>query len=112
MAHDVFGNKRQCEIPQQDILKCQAIRRIKIILHDFNNNPSQKDRHENESTLMNQFASIFVSNCYTNTSLLNDFHHIKYVHRADDNDEAFSKIHEYFIDDIIIEHDIEHFIRF
>eukprot|EP01083_Nonionella_stella_P200708 734779_1 len=100
MAHDVFGNKRQCEIPQQDILKCQAIRRIKIILHDFNNNPSQKDRHENESTLMNQFASIFVSNCYTNTSLLNDFHHIKYVHRADDNDEAFSKIHEYFIDGI------------
>eukprot|EP01083_Nonionella_stella_P144689 452189_1 len=49
---------------------------------------------------MNKFASLFITNHYTNASLLNDFHHIKYTHHADDTDRAFSKIYEYCIDDI------------
>eukprot|EP01083_Nonionella_stella_P159508 520392_1 len=97
---EVFEEKRQCEISQQGVLKCQAINRIRTILHGFNDNPLHKDPHENESNLMNKFALIFIDNHYTNTSLLNDFHHIKYAHHADDNDDAFSKIHEYLIDGI------------
>eukprot|EP01083_Nonionella_stella_P221283 790744_1 len=100
MAHSSFGNKRQCEIPHQDTSKCEAIKRIKYILHEFNDNPLHKDREENESNLMDKFAAIFIDNHYTNTSLLNDFHHVKYIHDADDNDEAFAKIYEYFTDGI------------
>eukprot|EP01083_Nonionella_stella_P232714 820616_1 len=103
MAHSLltlFENKRQCDIPHQDASKCEAIKRIKYILHEFNDNPLREDREENESNLMDKFAAIFISNHYTNTSLLNDFHHVKYIHDADDNDEAFAKLYEYFTDEI------------
>eukprot|EP01083_Nonionella_stella_P083341 230388_1 len=95
MAHQVFGNTHQCEIIdiEQNTFKCQAIKRIQIILHEFND-----DQHE--PNLVEKFATIFISNGYTNTSLLNDFHHIKYMHHADDNDDAFSKIYEHVIDGI------------
>eukprot|EP01083_Nonionella_stella_P221285 790747_1 len=104
MAHryQVFSDIHQCEIQeiQEAILKCQSIKRIQIILHEFNDDPLHKDPHKNESNLEDKFASIFIRNGYTNTSLLNDFHHIKYMHHADDNDDAFSKIYEHVIDGI------------
>eukprot|EP01083_Nonionella_stella_P083339 230384_1 len=95
MAHQVFGNTHQCEIIdiEQNTFKCQAIKRIQIILHEFND-----DQHE--PNLVEKFATIFISNGYTNTSLLNDFHHIKYTHHADDDDSVFSKIHTYFVNEI------------
>eukprot|EP01083_Nonionella_stella_P065986 173396_1 len=89
MAHEIFENKRQCETPRSPPLSdprhCLAVNRIKIILHEFNDDPLHKDRRGNESKLMDKFASIFISHGYTNTSLLNDFHHIKYAHNVDDN---------------------------
>eukprot|EP01083_Nonionella_stella_P213362 769620_1 len=94
---NVFENEYQCEI-SQNTLKCQAINRIQLILHEFNDYSLHKDRHVNQSNLMDKFESIFINNRYTNTSLLNDFHHIKYMHRADDNNEVFSKLYEKFID--------------
>eukprot|EP01083_Nonionella_stella_P221287 790750_1 len=97
MAHDVFQSKSKCEISQQNALKCPAINRMRVILQEFNLNPL---RHENEYNLLDKLASIFKNNDYTNTSLLNDFHHIKYMHHADDNDDAFQKIYEYFVDGI------------
>eukprot|EP01083_Nonionella_stella_P235141 827135_1 len=102
MAHEVsvFGNKRHCGMAEQNTLKCQSINRIKIIVREFNAKCLHKDRSENESNLMDKFESIFITNDYTKTSLLNDFHHIKYTHNADENDDAFSKIYEYITDGI------------
>eukprot|EP01083_Nonionella_stella_P221286 790749_1 len=97
MAHDVFQSKSKCEISQQNALKCPAINRMRVILQEFNLNPL---RHENEYNLLDKLASIFKNNDYTNTSLLNDFHHIKHMHCADDDDYMFARIYEYFIDDI------------
>eukprot|EP01083_Nonionella_stella_P039600 107698_1 len=98
MAHDVFASKRQCEIhPKNTLNICQAINRIKIILHALNDDLLRENPHENQSHLMDKFASIFIRNHYTNTSLLNDFHHIKYMHNADDNDGVFAQIYQYFI---------------
>eukprot|EP01083_Nonionella_stella_P074939 203431_1 len=57
MAH-VFKNKDQCSMPHQIALQCPAINRIKIILHEFNH----KDQHENEYTLMDKLAPIFINN--------------------------------------------------
>eukprot|EP01083_Nonionella_stella_P003583 10304_1 len=99
MAYKVFGNKHQCDVSQlqpQDPqfvlhpLKCQAMNRIKIILHLVN-------EHEDESNFMDELTSIFTPNHYTNTSLLNDFHHIKYTHHVDDDDAVFAKTYEYFV---------------
>eukprot|EP01083_Nonionella_stella_P213363 769621_1 len=96
-GQELFKNKDKCETSPQNVLKCPAINRIRIILHEFNLNLLHKDQHD-EYNLMDKLAPIFFDNRYTNTSLLNDFHHIKYMHRADDNNEVFSKLYEKFID--------------
>eukprot|EP01083_Nonionella_stella_P118571 354000_1 len=99
-SRNVFGNKNQCNVEKPNILKCEAIRRIKIILHEFNDTPFLAHKPKNQFNAMDKFASIFINNGYTNTSLLNDFHHIKHMHCADDDDYMFARIYEYFIDDI------------
>eukprot|EP01083_Nonionella_stella_P106435 307227_1 len=104
MAYKVFRTNHQCDISQQhdtvDTLNCQAINRLKIILNEFNDDSFLQNERDDESTLIDTFESIFIQNHYTNTSLLNDFHHIKYTHHADDDDDVFSKIHVYFMDGI------------
>eukprot|EP01083_Nonionella_stella_P089638 250181_1 len=101
MAYEVFGNQRQCEIHQKNSLgTCYAIARVKIILRELNDDLAidfHKNQQQKESKFMDKFVFIFSNNNYTNTSLLNDFHHIKYTHHTDDNDDAFSKIYQYFI---------------
>eukprot|EP01083_Nonionella_stella_P135637 412599_1 len=101
MAHEAFGNERQCKAARHHSLNtCQAINRIKIILYEFNDDLLHKHERKNESNFMDKFAFIFISNRYTNISLLNDFHHIKYMHHVDDDDDAFSEIYHHFIDGI------------
>eukprot|EP01083_Nonionella_stella_P273309 927052_1 len=89
MAQKLFADKEPCALLAQDTLNCKAMNRIKIILNEFD-----------DSNFMKKFASIFIDNNYTNTSLLKDFHHIKYTHHADDDDCEFAKLFEYITDGI------------
>eukprot|EP01083_Nonionella_stella_P273307 927049_1 len=87
MAHKLFAEKDQCTLSQQELpntLTCKAMSRIKMILNEFN-----------DCNFMKKFESIFIDTCYTNTSLLKDFHHIKYAHHADDDDCEFANIFSY-----------------
>eukprot|EP01084_Bolivina_argentea_P107285 191817_1 len=79
--------KRQdaLECCSQDISACKCTNRIKMILDKFNIIIDEPN---------NEIAKSF-NNSYTNTQLLNDFHHIKYDHNVDDDDNAFAKMYEY-----------------
>eukprot|EP01084_Bolivina_argentea_P077878 141328_1 len=91
-----FGNnEKSCN--QDDISQCLSVQRIRIILNKFNKIIQiQTHAYDKYSTLMD---NIF-TNHYSNTDLLNDFHHIKYGHKADDDDVQFNKIYTFFIEDI------------
>eukprot|EP01083_Nonionella_stella_P184417 669391_1 len=89
MAQKLFADKEPCALLAQDTLNCKAMNRIKIILNEFD-----------DSNFMKKFASIFIDNNYTNTSLLNDFHHVKYTHHADDDDCVFEQIFSYITEAI------------
>eukprot|EP01084_Bolivina_argentea_P077880 141330_1 len=92
-----FGtNENSCS--QDDISQCLSAQRIRIILNKFNKIIQiQTHAYDEYSTLI---ENIFTGNDYSNTDFLNDFHHIKYSHKADDDDIQFNKIYTFFIEDI------------
>eukprot|EP01084_Bolivina_argentea_P202478 345953_1 len=49
----------------------------------------------NIHNVKNEITNLPLHDDYTNTHLLNDFHHIKYHHNTDQDDNVFSEIYEY-----------------
>eukprot|EP01084_Bolivina_argentea_P228047 385240_1 len=74
-------------------LQCPSLKRIKFMMDKFNQCPA--------SNFSNLIQEIFVVNHYTNTHLVNDFHHMIYVHVIDD-DQKFQEIFTQFKKDNII----------
>eukprot|EP01084_Bolivina_argentea_P219381 372099_1 len=81
-----------------DISQCACVGRIKIVLSKF------MAKQIELTSLLNE---LFINNKYTNTKLLNDFHHIKYHHKTDDDDKQFDKIHAYIKDDATMKCDLK-----
>eukprot|EP01084_Bolivina_argentea_P264922 448923_1 len=95
---NLFNNNRHQLCQQDDVLKCNSVERIKIVIVKFNeaiNDFDQQTKHQNSKGLLQIIDEIFIQNNYTHTDLLNDYHHIKYFHNADNNDNIFAKIYEY-----------------
>eukprot|EP01084_Bolivina_argentea_P234267 394383_1 len=86
--------KRDDLCAQQDINKCLSAQRLKYIL-DTNNNYSDKI-----DIMMKTLDNIFKQYDYTNTSLLDDFNHVKYYNHNNKEEEIddfeFNKIFTYF----------------
>eukprot|EP01084_Bolivina_argentea_P271485 461985_1 len=96
---DVFTIcKMENSCDQDDISQCLSAQRIQIILNEFNKIIQiQTHTYDQYSTLI---ENIFTNNHYSNTDLLNDFHHIKYDHNADDDDIQFQQIYTFFMEPI------------
>eukprot|EP01084_Bolivina_argentea_P077879 141329_1 len=97
--NDIFAiSKRKNACSQDEISQCLSAQRIQIILNKFNNIIQiQTPTYDQYSTLI---ENVFTSKHYSNTDLLNDFHHIKYDHKADNNDIQFNQIYTFFIEKI------------
>eukprot|EP01084_Bolivina_argentea_P216336 367565_1 len=76
----LFKDRSRCK--QNDITQCISFKRIQITLDKFN-------------TTFDEIRDIFTVTNYTNTQLLNDFHHVSYDHHLEDNHEQFATIHKY-----------------
>eukprot|EP01084_Bolivina_argentea_P015196 28412_1 len=83
MDDPVFKDTHSCQ--QNDIFQCSSAKRIKIILNTFTTNITTTN-------------DTFINNDYTNTHLLNDFHHIKHYH--DENDSTFNELSKYYTNDM------------
>eukprot|EP01084_Bolivina_argentea_P262237 443409_1 len=88
MAEDVFSETVECK--ENKISNCTSATRIKCILCALNQ--SNKMNMEMESIIHN----IFIKYDYTNTKLLDDFHHVKYYHNVDDDHAKFAEIFHFF----------------
>eukprot|EP01084_Bolivina_argentea_P290458 498932_1 len=89
-TNDVFNNVIECK--QNDVTQCTAATRIKIILNKFSTITT-----DNITNIFTNETLIYNNNNYNNTDLLNDFHHIKYTHNADKDEQKFSEIYTYFV---------------
>eukprot|EP01084_Bolivina_argentea_P284079 486731_1 len=69
-----------------DLNECGAMKRIQIILHKL---------HQSSRSFAQIINDLFIANKYTNTMLLNDFHHMMYTHDIDEN-EKHNKFHEIY----------------
>eukprot|EP01084_Bolivina_argentea_P096188 172928_1 len=88
-----------CDSTNQDILECLSLNRIKTILNTFNHSICEKT--ENHTNIIKKINDIF-NDDYTTTELLNDFYHIKYHHKIDENNIEFNKIFKYLTNSNVI----------
>eukprot|EP01083_Nonionella_stella_P029997 82365_1 len=83
----------QCDQKEPGFSECNATVRIKFILTEIDPTSHSKQHLE-------QFIRALMVNTYTSKSLLNDFNHIKYEHRVDDDDHAFDQCYIYLADGV------------
>eukprot|EP01084_Bolivina_argentea_P034776 64413_1 len=72
-----------------NVLQCDSIKRIKLILNRF-------QQHSNDNCI-DMLIDIFIKNNYTNSDLLNDFHHVKTDHNIENDYAKFAEISKYII---------------
>eukprot|EP01084_Bolivina_argentea_P257421 433695_1 len=85
---ELFQNITNCQ--EVNIDACTSVKRIAIILGTFNQIIDNKN--DEFEKMINH---LFVNNNYTNTQLLNDFHHIKYDHAVDFDEYKFADVYNY-----------------
>eukprot|EP01084_Bolivina_argentea_P154158 268764_1 len=111
----VFKDTSGCISEQNDISQCISAQRIKIILTKFheivdtnNTNKSNNLTKKNNSNdvFIQLVNEIFLQNNYSNTQLVDDYHHIQDHHQVDD-DETFDKIFQYFTNNMTTQCDIQ-----
>eukprot|EP01084_Bolivina_argentea_P077118 139817_1 len=83
MPEDVSTS--QCFCNQKDILACPSTTRIIKIIKTFNHTV-----FENIEEINNLFYD-----GYTTSGILNDFYHLKYLHKVDEDNNEFHKIFEH-----------------
>eukprot|EP01084_Bolivina_argentea_P000968 1779_1 len=75
---------------QDHITQCEAVNRIKMILNKFNTINTETN------IITKMINGVFASNNYSNSCLLNDFHHMKQNHITND-DMKFAEIYAYLV---------------
>eukprot|EP01084_Bolivina_argentea_P256210 431273_1 len=92
MFADLFTDKQDCS--QDDVLKCNSFKRIKILLKQCDDivNETQLVDLATQNKIHDLIHHQLGQDVYTNTDLLNDFHHIKYEHGVEDDVDKFDHI--------------------
>eukprot|EP01084_Bolivina_argentea_P104019 186302_1 len=85
---DVYTNNN-CNT---DVTKCESIKRIQMVL---NVSTLSTNNNENKEIPVTKLES-FINDKYTIIQLVNDYDHIKYGHKVDNDDNEFAKVYAYF----------------
>eukprot|EP01083_Nonionella_stella_P061423 160062_1 len=96
MFDHLFETKRNindCKV--DDVLECQSLKRIKIVLKhcdDMITEPTQITNISLQNKIHDLIHHKLGHGTFNNTSLLDDFHHIKYGHNVDQDIHKFDTI--------------------
>eukprot|EP01084_Bolivina_argentea_P056856 103978_1 len=83
-------------------IDCSSTSRIKLVLDKYSNIISHKNhktlnqlQHETNKLIHNTICNGY----YSHVQLLNDFYHVKYDHKVNDDKNEFNLLHKYLLDD-------------
>eukprot|EP01084_Bolivina_argentea_P262473 443873_1 len=96
---ELFQNEIECN--DKNILKCHSAKRIRVILSQYSNILADKNTTPNnfiqkniDSLINNKLGNAK----YSNTKLLNDFHHLKHYHDINNDNKQFEIMYNYLLE--------------
>eukprot|EP01084_Bolivina_argentea_P250383 419457_1 len=90
MANTAVYTNNGCNT--EDVTQCESMKRIQMVLEQ---STSSTNNNENKEQSLIKIESVINDN-YTTTHLMNDYNHIKYHHKVDNNANEFAKVYSYF----------------